>query len=174
MKQDRSAFNTLVREEGRLTGAGNVLATKTNATRLADEELILAQIQKLARRAGPIADALAQAARDIKDGKPRAQAISGFLDAVRRGDGEVGSPGRADGARGADDKTGDGIRSELGRSGQDAEQPAVADPLLDPEGAWRDETVTVDVDGKPAVVKAGTAVDFLNQRIKAVRRSHHR
>lgn len=43
------------------------------------------------------------------------------------------------------------------------------DPLLDPEGAWRDETVSVEVDGRPAVVRAGDAVDFLNQRIKAVR-----
>lgn len=42
--------------------------------------------------------------------------------------------------------------------------PVQTDPLLSQEGSWRDELVPISVDGKPAEVKAGLAVDFLNAR----------
>jgi hypothetical protein len=74
IKQDRGAFKTLIREEDRLSAAGNVLASEANAARLADDEFILAQIQKLSRRSGAIADALAAAASN-QTSRPERPAI---------------------------------------------------------------------------------------------------
>lgn len=42
------------------------------------------------------------------------------------------------------------------------------DPLLAKDGGWRDDTVTVTVNGKSAIVKAGPAVDMLTSRMKTV------
>lgn len=83
LRKDRAAFNTLVKEEARLTGAGNKLATATNLERAQTDAEILATLQATARRKGPVADALAAAAKSLHDGTPRQVAVREFLDKLR-------------------------------------------------------------------------------------------
>lgn len=105
IRKDRAAFATLVREEARLTGAGNRLATQTNAERATQDAEILATLQATARRKGPVADALAAAAKRLNDGESRQAVVRDFLDSIRGS----GATARADG-RGA---------GQAGREGQE-------------------------------------------------------
>jgi len=83
IKKDKAAFAVLVREQSRIEQAGNVLAGDVNAARLADDERLLEQLQRLARRAGPVADALASAAKSVHEGTARTVAAQRFLEDVR-------------------------------------------------------------------------------------------
>ncbi len=100
VKKDRQAFGTLVREEQRIAGAGNVLKTDVNIERSQQDAAILQAIQSLARRKGPVAEALAGAAQRIKAGEPKESVVGDFVEAVRReagaivsGRGGAGAPG---------------------------------------------------------------------------------
>lgn len=98
IKQDKQAFSTLVREQDRLTQAGNILKGDVNAAKVQDDALLLESLQRLARRKGPVADALAQAASDLHGGVSRAVATERFLADVRRAaQGERGLWGAAGG-----------------------------------------------------------------------------
>lgn len=88
IRKDRAAFNMLVKEEARIAGAGNKLATETNLQRTRSDAEILATLQATARRKGPVADALAAAAKSLYDGTPRQVAVRDFIDRIR---GETGS-----------------------------------------------------------------------------------
>lgn len=84
LQKDRQAFSTLVKEAERISGAGNRLVSDVNQARVQDADTLLQQLQRLARRKGPVADALAKAAKSISDGKSKSGAIDGFLDDVRK------------------------------------------------------------------------------------------
>ena len=100
IRKDRAAFSTLVREDARLTAAGNKLATQTNAERAALDAETLANLQAQARRKGPIADALATAAKRLNDGESRQVVVRDFVDSIR-GKGAATDPnGRGAGAAG--------------------------------------------------------------------------
>lgn len=93
IRKDRAAFNTLVKEEDRIAGAGNKLVSAKNAERATEDAKLLATLQATARRKGPVADALAVAAQRLHEGQSLQQATKGFLDNLRgkAPDAETGS-----------------------------------------------------------------------------------
>lgn len=149
IRKDRAAFATLVKEEARLTGAGNKLATQTNAERAAQDAEILATLQAQARRKGPVADALAAAAKRLKDGDSRQVVVRDFLDQLRRSGEAAGPDGRGAGPAGRAGE--EGIAASLGGY-RSTDQPAFR--------KWFGDSKVVDESGKPLVVYHGTASDF--------------
>lgn len=145
IRKDRAAFTTLVKEEARLTGAGNKLATQSNAERASQDAEILATLQAQARRKGPVADALAAAAKRIKDGDGRQTVVRDFLNDLRRS-GEAASPdGGLPGPAGRADQ---GIAARIDSA------PAAGSPAF---RKWFGSSKVVDANGKPLVVYHGTA-----------------
>lgn len=112
IRKDRAAFATLVKEEARLTGAGNQLATASNAERASQDAEILATLQAQARRKGPVADALAAAAKQLHDGGNRAAVVRGFLDELRRQSAPTGADRGSPGGAGRPSETGIAARLE--------------------------------------------------------------
>lgn len=92
IRKDRAAFTTLVKEKDRIASAGNKLVTDKNTERADEDAKLLATLQATARRKGPVADALAVAAKKLHEGQPRRQVLQGFLDSLR---GKDEAPGRA-------------------------------------------------------------------------------
>lgn len=87
VKRDKAAFAMLVKEGERLSETGNVLAETANRERLSADEQALEVLSRIATRAGPISDALSEAARAFKSGEVgRGEAASRFLGDVRRAD----------------------------------------------------------------------------------------
>ena len=84
LRQDKNAFETLVRNSERLEAEGNVLATEANQRKATTDAQTIAILQTLANRKGPLSDALTEAARVARETGNYAPATSGFLDAVRR------------------------------------------------------------------------------------------
>ena len=84
LKKDKATFRTLVEKEAEISGAGNVLERQSNLERLGEDEETIQTVSRLANTAGPISDALNEAARRIKDGE-RVDGVTGdFLAAARR------------------------------------------------------------------------------------------
>lgn len=148
IRKDRAAFSTLVREEARLTGAGNRLATETNIERATQDAEVLATLQATARRKGPVADALAAAAKRLKDGEPRQTVVRDFLDALRRSSKATGTDG---GGAGAPGRPGEAIAASLGGY-RDTDSPAF-------KRWWRDGKL-VDAEDNPVMVYHGTTKAF--------------
>jgi hypothetical protein len=74
----------MVDEESRIIAAsGNVLETEANLRRATDDEALLAILAKLSDRKGPVADALARAARDVAGGAGIAVGSRAYIDALR-------------------------------------------------------------------------------------------
>ena len=102
LQRDKSAFNTIVRNQTKFESAGNKLARSANEEKIKKDGEAIDLIQTLANRRGQLSDDLTAAARAAKrDGKYGA-ATDSFVEAVRgavsRGDffGEIpSSPGRA-------------------------------------------------------------------------------
>ena len=102
LQRDKSAFNTIVRNQTKFESAGNKLARSANEEKIKKDGEAIDLIQTLANRRGQLSDDLTAAARAAKrDGKYGA-ATDSFVEAVRgavgRGDffGEIPSnPGRA-------------------------------------------------------------------------------
>lgn len=69
MRDDKRAFSLLFREESRISEVGNGLATEANVQRAQDDARILETLQRLARRKGPVAAALARAAKAFGEGR---------------------------------------------------------------------------------------------------------
>lgn len=67
------------------------LVTDKNAQRATEDAELLANLQATARRKGPIADALAVAAKQLHEGASLRSANEGFLDALR---GKVATPAK--------------------------------------------------------------------------------
>lgn len=103
LRKDRQIFAMLTRDRARIEREGNRLAADVNARRAQEDAHALEELQKLARRKGPVADALARAAERLRAGEPRAAVVSDFLADVRRtaksdfgGSGAPRGSGRAD------------------------------------------------------------------------------
>lgn len=127
-RKDRAAFAVVVKEAGRIEGAGNVLSSAANRERLSQDEQLIAAIVKLATRRGAISDALTDAARQFKRGAlSRAKAADGFLAAVRE---------RLAKGLDAGDDTGGAGRSAEGAERVEAPEPDPAQTrLFDPSEA---------------------------------------
>ena len=82
LRKDRSVFNTLVKEAGRIREAGNALTDEQNLARVGTDEQALAIIERLANRAGPVDDALNGAAQTARSGRI-ADGVEQFLGVVR-------------------------------------------------------------------------------------------
>jgi len=108
LRKDRQAFGTLVREENRLTEEGNVLAGDRNRQRAEEDAKAIEKIQRLARRKGPIADALAEAANQVRAGKRPGDAAASFIDTIRKAPDELEPGGNAGRGAGADREAGGG------------------------------------------------------------------
>ena len=102
MRKDKAAFASLIRNQGKLEEAGNVVARDASITQERQNAIALEIIQKQATRKGPIADALNEAARVAKAtgsyASPTREVVEAIRDAVARGDFEgvdVSGIGRA-------------------------------------------------------------------------------
>ena len=84
LRQDKNAFETLVRNSERLEAEGNVLATEANQRKATTDAQTIAILQTLANRKGPLSDALTEASRAARETGNYVPATRGFLDAVRR------------------------------------------------------------------------------------------
>ncbi|GAB4238572.1 MAG: hypothetical protein Kow0032_25140 [Methyloligellaceae bacterium] len=115
--KDRSAFNVLVREEGRLSAAGNRLETETNIKRVDDDAKILQILQAQSRGTGPLAESLARASSALKGGERLATVVAGFIEDARRGAAEAFSAGRAAGGAGRGGEGGGGGAGGAERGG---------------------------------------------------------
>lgn len=133
IRKDRAAFNTLVKEQVRLIDAGNQLATDTNKERAQSDAEILATLQATARRKGPIADALAESAKQLSEGTSRQVAIRNFIDNIRQ------EAGHATKGRNASGNT-----VSLNQSSAAFQR-------------WFGDSKVVDAAGKPLVVYHGTS-----------------
>lgn len=86
-KRDKAAFAMLAKEGERLAETGKVLADAANRERLTAEEQDLDLLTRIATRAGPVSDALSDAARAFNSGEiGRGEAARRFLGDVRRAD----------------------------------------------------------------------------------------
>ena len=150
IRKDRAAFNTLVKEEARLTGAGNQLATASNAERATQDAEILATLQAQARRKGPVADALAAAAKQLHDGASRQAVVRDFLDGIR---GASAATGADRGIPGDAGRAGEaGIAARLEPRGQAPALPTNSKAFK----TWFGNSKVVDEKGEPLVVYHGT------------------
>lgn len=119
LRNDKRVFSTLVRDSARIKEAGNELTEATNAARVTTDETALALVEKLVNRAGPLDDALSDAARAVRSGSSIRSAVDGFLGDLRSAL-EGGDLGRLmDGADGRtrDAATPDGAADEGARRG---------------------------------------------------------
>jgi len=137
LRNDKRVFATLVRERDRIKEAGNETADASNAARVNTDETALALIEKLVNRAGPLDDALNDAARTARSGTV-AGGIRDFLATVRStieggdigrlldgGDGRARDAATPDGRanEGAASRAGDG-RAPDGPAGREAPSEA--------------------------------------------------
>ena len=81
LRNDKKVFGTLTKEAQRIEGAGNKLNAATNKTRADTDAQTIEIIQKLATRAGPVSDALTDAAGKLRAGDK--SGVDGFIDAIR-------------------------------------------------------------------------------------------
>ena len=102
LQRDKSAFNTIVRNQTKFESAGNKLARSANEQKIQKDAEAIDLIQTLANRRGQLSDDLTAAARAAKRDGKYAAATDSFVESVRgavdRGDffGEIPSnPGRA-------------------------------------------------------------------------------
>ena len=83
MKQDKAAFENLLRNESTLAAAGNVLARDANVAAATDEKVALTVLETLATRHGPISTALNDAARKLSEGASVRSVLDDFVKVVR-------------------------------------------------------------------------------------------
>ena len=102
LQRDKSAFNTIVRNQTKFESAGNKLVRSANEQKIQKDAEAIDLIQTLANRRGQLSDDLTAAARAAKRDGKFAAATDSFVESVRgavdRGDffGEIPSnPGRS-------------------------------------------------------------------------------
>ncbi len=144
LRKDRAAFNILVKEEARITGAGNTLNTKANLERANTDAEIIATLQATARRKGPVADALAAAAKQLADGAPRQVVVRDFLDTIRGSD----AAANPDGGGAGPTRRSEQIAARLGGY-RNTDTTAFK--------KWFSGSKVLDEDGNPLPVYHGTA-----------------
>ncbi len=79
LRRDKRLFGTLARSADAIEGAGNVLARGTNERRATDAAGLEDILVRLARRSGPISDALNVQAGRVAEGTARSAAARAFL-----------------------------------------------------------------------------------------------
>jgi hypothetical protein len=124
LKIERRTFNTLTENAARIEGAGNVLDREANQAKVSSNDQAIAFLDRAAYRAGPVRDALLDAARRSLEGD-HVNAVSKFLDAIDRLSPE-------DVAGGVDKGTSAGSASE--RSGRALGDPETDGELADGRG----------------------------------------
>lgn len=84
LKSERAAFGNAVRNENKLSEAGNVLAADVNRRHREIAGRLATTLAAQASYAGPVADMLTDAARAVAEGGDEAEAVDRFLTAVVR------------------------------------------------------------------------------------------
>jgi hypothetical protein len=90
LQRDKSAFNTIVRNQTKFESAGNKLARSANEQKIQKDGEAIDLIQTLANRRGQLSDDLTAAARAAKRDGKYGSATDSFVEAVR------GAVGRGD------------------------------------------------------------------------------
>ena len=83
LRKDKRLFSTLARSADAIEGAGNVLVRGSNERRATDAAGLEEILVRLARRSGPISDALNVQAARLAEGTPRTRASRAFLDQLQ-------------------------------------------------------------------------------------------
>ena len=84
LRQDKSAFDSLVRNADRIEGEGNKLAQKANVDRATQDSQAISLLNTLANRKGNLSDGLTEAAKVARETGNFSNASRGFVEAVRR------------------------------------------------------------------------------------------
>lgn len=82
LMRDKKLFGTLAEKADAIEAAGNQLARASNDARAQDAAQLADLLTRLARRTGPVSDALNRAAAQMADGMKSAKAADAFLDEV--------------------------------------------------------------------------------------------
>lgn len=83
LNRDKKLFGTLAEKADAIEEAGNQLARRNNDARARDAAALQDLLTRLARRTGPVSDALNRAAAQMAEGTPSAKAADAFLNDVR-------------------------------------------------------------------------------------------
>ncbi|MGY3392929.1 hypothetical protein ACVWW6_005520 [Bradyrhizobium sp. USDA 3311] len=83
LSRDKKLFGTLAEKADAIEAAGNQLARGTNDARARDAAALQDMLARLARRTGPVSDALNRAAAQMAEGAKPGKAAEGFLEEVR-------------------------------------------------------------------------------------------
>jgi len=85
LRQDKSAFQNLVRNSDRLESEGNKLAKNANERRASNDSQAIAYLQKIANKKGPLSDSLTDQAKLARSTGNYTDATRNFIDVVRGG-----------------------------------------------------------------------------------------
>ena len=138
MRRDRSVFRTLTERQDRIEGAGrNRLDEATNKEIREETDRALVAVQKQAHRAGPISEALNDAATAVRDGENVAAAARRVAESVRNELGRSGIPGAraGDGGRAAEPTGAREPASDPNAGFAEPDGPAAADQTAATRGA---------------------------------------
>ena len=80
LRDDKRVFSTLINKANAIEQAGNVLDAESNEARAAAAQTLLAHIEALANRTGPISSALTESARAVGTGRAVTHAARDFLE----------------------------------------------------------------------------------------------
>ena len=139
LRSNKRLFRAVAERAGELEKEGNVLAREQNVERQRSDAEIQAVIEKLASSAGPVSDALTEAAQRFRDGQPIGQAAREFVEqagASWRGPGRDGSAGEPAAPPQAEPAEPAGQPGEPGGLfADDAAEPAADEPAADADVA---------------------------------------
>ena len=127
LRQDKSAFDSLVRNADRIEGEGNKLAQKANVDRATQDSQAISLLNTLANRKGNLSDGLTEAAKIARETGNFSNASRGFVENVRNAirNGDLESI-RIDNAR--------GIVNDTTESGQIPNEPKDLESFSEPSG----------------------------------------
>lgn len=83
LRQDKNAFDSLVRNADRIEGEGNKLVNAANLDRASQDSQAIEMLTKLANRKGNLSDALTEAAKVARETGNYSNSSRGFVEAVR-------------------------------------------------------------------------------------------
>lgn len=196
LRKDRAIFNSLVENQSRIEGAGNVLDQAENLQRSTTDAQAIALIQKVANRRGDLSDALSAAARELKQSGSIREPSRSFVEAVRRsiergdfngvdaggegrfvdveaeGDLIAASPRQDELDRFDDPIHGEGVSRQADQLEQDmfGDDPATVQQA--DEGLRQDLKRLVDEGASPEQIEAHPAVVDAIERAKAIPETH--
>ena len=83
LRQDKNAFDSLVRNADRIEGEGNKLVNNANLDRASQDSQAIEMLTKLANRKGNLSDALTEAAKVARETGNYSNPSRGFVESVR-------------------------------------------------------------------------------------------